>query len=257
MADGNTITISDGTNTVTYTHAAGQTVQDVLDAVNNDPNLKVDARLTADGRLQLEASGVNNVVIGGSASVGELSALGLVAGTTTSTLNTTRQALAQQFDSLREQIDTIARDAGFNGQNLLGGDVVTVTFNETGSARLAVSGSLLSAAVLGVNSAVSTGGNFQSDTDINGFLTSLDAAAATLRSTASSYGADLAVVGARETFIKDMSSLLTAGADNLVLADPNEEGVTLLALQTRRDLAVTSLSLASRGQSDALRLFGL
>ena len=104
---------------------------------------------------------------------------------------------------------------------------------------------------------VSNGGNFQADAEINAFLTSLDTATTTLRSKASSFGSSLAVVGTRETFIKSMSNLLTTGADSLVLADPNEEGAMLLALQTRRDLAVTSLSLASRGQSDVLRLFGL
>ena len=85
MDNGDTITVSDGTTTATYTHAGGQDVQDFLDAVNNTANLNVEASLTSDGRIQLEATGVNNVTIGGSASVGELSAIGLAAGTTTST----------------------------------------------------------------------------------------------------------------------------------------------------------------------------
>jgi hypothetical protein len=51
-----TITVSDGTTTATYTHAAGQDVQNFLDAVNNTANLNVEARLTSDGRIQLEAA---------------------------------------------------------------------------------------------------------------------------------------------------------------------------------------------------------
>ena len=145
MDNGDTITVSDGTTTATYTHAGGQDVQDFIDAVNNTANLNVEARLTSDGRIQLEATGVNNVTIGGSASVGELSAIGLAAGTTTSTTNSLRQALAQQFDSVRTQINQLAADAGFNGQNLLAGGTVSITLNETGSAAVTVSGSQVTA----------------------------------------------------------------------------------------------------------------
>ena len=126
MDNGDTITVSDGTTTATYTHAGGQDVQDFIDTVNNTANLNVEARLTSDGRIQLEATAVNNVTIGGSASVGELSAIGLTAGTTTSTSNSLRQALAQQFDSIRTQIDELAADAGFNGQNLLAGNTLSI-----------------------------------------------------------------------------------------------------------------------------------
>ena len=53
-----------------------------------------------------------------------------------------------------------------------------------------------------------------------------------------------------------MSNLLTTGAESLVAADINTEGAMLLALQTRRDLAVTSLSLAADADRTVLRLFG-
>ena len=38
-------------------------------------------------------------------------------------------------------------------------------------------------------------------------------------------------------------------------ADLNEEGANLLALQTRQQLGVTALSLASQSQQSVLRLF--
>ncbi len=49
----------------------------------------------------------------------------------------------------------------------------------------------------------------------------------------------------REEFTKDTIQTLTEGADKLTLADQNEEGAKMLALQTRLQLGVTSLSLAS------------
>ena len=44
-------------------------------------------------------------------------------------------------------------------------------------------------------------------------------------------------------------------ADNLVLADSNEEGAKLLALNTRQQLSQTALSLASQADQSVLRLF--
>ncbi len=256
MDDGDTITVSDGTTTATYTHAGGQDVQDVLDAVNNTPNLKVEARLTSDGRIQLEATGVNSVTIGGSASAGELSAIGLAAGTTTSSTNSLRQSLAQQFDSIRSQIGELAGDAGFNGQNLLAGSAVSITLNETGSAVATASGSLITAASLGIGAASGVGGNFQFDGAIEASIADLDTASASLQQMASSYGAALAVVSVRDDFTKSMSSLLTTGAEDLLAADLNYESVMLLALTTRRGLAMTSLSLAAEADKNALRLLG-
>ena len=48
---------------------------------------------------------------------------------------------------------------------------------------------------------------------------------------------------------------LQTGADNLVLADSNEEAANLLALQTRQQLSTTALSLASQADQNVLRLF--
>ena len=44
-------------------------------------------------------------------------------------------------------------------------------------------------------------------------------------------------------------------ADNLVLADTNEEGANMLALQTRQQLSTTALSLASQADQAVLSLF--
>jgi hypothetical protein len=256
MDNGDTITISDGTTTATYTHSGGKDVQDFIDAVNNTANLNVEARLTSDGRIQLEATGVNNVTIGGSASAGELGALGLTAGTTTSTSNSLRAALAQQFDSVRTQIDQLAADAGFNGQNLLAGGTLSINLNEDGSATAAISGSLVSASNLGIGPASGAGGNFQFDGDLEDFIANLDVASASLQQMSSSFSAQLSVVSVREDFTKGMSNLLTDGAERLVAADLDYESAMLLALKTRRDLAATSLSLAAEAEKTALRLFG-
>jgi flagellin len=255
MDNGDTITVSDGTTTATYTHAGGKDVQDFIDEVNNTANLNVEARLTSDGRIEIEATRVNTVTIAGSAAAGELSAIGLSAGTTTSATNSLRQSLAQQFDSVRTQINELASDASYNGQNLLAGSTVSITL--IGGAAATVSGTQVTASSLGIASASSAGGNFQFDGDIEDFIADLDVASAQLQQMSATYSAELSVVSLREDFTKEMASLLTDGAERLVSADMNDEGAMLLALKTRRDLATTSLSLAAEAEKTTLRLFGV
>lgn len=65
----------------------------------------------------------------------------------------------------------------------------------------------------------------------------------TLRDLAQRFGNSLTVVRVRGEFTKDLIDLLRAGADDLVLADQNEEAANILALQTRQQLAYQSLSI--------------
>jgi len=83
----------------------------------------------------------------------------------------------------------------------------------------------------------------------------LDAALSTLRSQASTFGSNLSVVQTRQDFTKALINTLETGAAGLILADTNEEGANLLALQTRQSLSSTALSLASQADQNVLRLF--
>ena len=51
-------------------------------------------------------------------------------------------------------------------------------------------------------------------------------------------------------------SIMSTGGDSLVLADSNEEGANMLALQTRQQLSTTALSLSAQADQAVLRLFG-
>ena len=64
-----------------------------------------------------------------------------------------------------------------------------------------------------------------------------------------------AAVQIRQDFTKAMINTLQSGADGLTLADLNQEGANLLALQTRQQLATTVLSLSARTDQAVLRLF--
>jgi flagellin-like hook-associated protein FlgL len=87
-------------------------------------------------------------------------------------------------------------------------------------------------------------------------LSSIDAALTKLRAQASAFGSTLTTVQTRQDFTKHLINVLQTGADNLVLADTNEEGANLLALQTRQSLSTTALSLANQSNQAVLKLFG-
>lgn len=254
-ANTDTITVSDGTLTSTFTAAAGaaDTVTNILAAINGGAaGATINATLTSDGKIQLTNLTGGNVVIGGTSSAGELASLGLTAGTTTGSANTTRTSLASQYNAIRSQIDQLATDSGYNGVNLLNGDNLSVVFNERGTSTQSISGVTFNSAGLGVAAA---GNNFQTDIDVTAALNNLTAALGSLRSQSVSFGSSLSVVQTRQDFTKSMVNTLQTGADNLVLADTNQEGANMLALQTRQSLSTTALSLAAQASQSVLRLF--
>ncbi|MEM8813656.1 MAG: flagellin [Pseudomonadota bacterium] len=254
------ITVTDGTDTVTFAIAATSTVQDLLDAINADANLDAFASLSADGSLNVESTltGGGTVTVGvtdvDTTTANDVTSLGLTVATATSTgtENTDRTSFATQFDELRTQINQLASDASYNGVNLLDGDSLTVFFNEDGTSSLGISGITFDATGLGISAATN---GFQDSGAISSALTDLDNALATWRTQSAAFGTNLSVVETRENFTKDLVNTLEVGADNLVLADTNEEGANLLALQTRQQLSSTALSLASQSDQNVLRLF--
>ncbi len=179
--------------------------------------------------------------------------VGLTNGTIASPINAERTALEAEFNNLLTQIDQLAGDASFNGNNLLQSDDLTVIFNEDGTSSLTISGVDFDSSGLGVSAAATNA--FQSDANIDTALAQLDTAISTLRTQASTFGSNLSAVEVRQDFTKELINVLETGAGGLTLADTNEEGANLLSLQTRQQLSSVSLSLASNAEQNVLRLF--
>jgi flagellin-like hook-associated protein FlgL len=215
----------------------------------------VTGSLTSNGDIQFTPTSSATVTIGGdTATLGDV---GLTAGTNTPvgtvvTANSTRANLQSQYNDLLTQIDQLAGDSSYNGINLLNGDNLKVTFNENGTSSLTIKGVKFDSTGLGL-SAVS-GNGFQDNNNINNTIGTLNSALTTLRSQAAGFGSNLSTVQTRQDFTKDLINTLQTGADNLVLADTNQEGANLLALQTRQQLAITSLSLASQSDQAVLKI---
>ena len=165
---------------------------------------------------------------------------------------TERSSYAAQFSTIREQIDGLALDANYKGTDLLDNDALTVKFNEDSSNSLTISGFSADSTSMGIAVAA---GNWATDTNITDAITDLDTASTSLRTESKNLSSNLAVVNTRLDFTSNMINTLTKGADNLTLADMNEEGANLLMLQTRQALSTTALSLASQAAQSVLRLF--
>jgi flagellin len=253
VTSGNTITISDGTTTATITSTGNVSVQQIINAVNNQ-GFNVNAELSANGSLSLEATGANSITIGGTATPTELGHFGLATGTTAAgSVNATRSSLATQYNQVLTQIDQLASDSGFNGVNLLGGQSLQVVFNVSRTSSLALSGVTFNSAGLGLSQSAS---NFQTNTSLANAAGQLTTSLSTLQNQAASFGTNLSVIQIRQSFTTATINTLQTGASNLTLADTNQEGANLLALQTRQSLAETALSLAAQSQNSVLRLFG-
>ncbi|MHC8509126.1 MAG: flagellin N-terminal helical domain-containing protein [Rhodospirillales bacterium] len=96
----------------------------------------------------------------------------------------------------------------------------------------------------------------EGDTDaINLVIDELDSALTTLRANAATLGANVALLQTRLDFTEDYVNTLEAGAGKLTLADINEEGANLLALQTRQQLGISALSFAGQAEQSILALF--
>jgi len=172
--------------------------------------------------------------------------------TSTVAVNTDRQKYALQFNEILTQIDNLAKDAGYKGINLLRMNTLTVIFNEDRSSQIEVKGTDASSVGLMLDEAVN---NWQTNEDIETSIRQTEEAISSLRIMASDYGNYYSIVQNRQSFTKSLVNVLTEGADNLTLADMNEESANMLALQTRQQLAINSLSLASQAAQGVLQLF--
>jgi len=143
-------------------------------------------------------------------------------------------------------------------QVIAAGASITLTV----SSNLEASGTVLvtGATTAGVSVTVGTvTGRYVVDStlsdQINALVNSLDTALTTLRTKSQTLGANVALLQTRLDFTTSYVNTLQGGADKLTLADLNEEGANLLALQTRQQLGISALFFAGQAEQGILALF--
>jgi flagellin len=242
-----------------------QTVDQLVAAINASAQLSSSVKASnSGGNLSLQNLTTTAITVDGltaAAVTGKSSDTQTLAAGSGGGLSTVRQGLLTQFNDLRTQIDNAATDAGYNGINLLNGDILKLNFNENGTSSISVQSKDSSGNKFAVNStnlgiSAGTTGQFSDNAQLDTLGQNLTDALTTLRTTGSSFGSSLSIVQTRQDFTKSMVNTLQTGADNLVLADTNQEGANLLALQTRQSLSTTALSLSAQSDQAVLQLFG-
>ena len=160
------------------------------------------------------------------------------------------EAYSKQFDTILGEYDKLIADASYQGINLLKGGRLNVTFNETRSHRFTVQGADISSEALGIRTA-----EWENMADVEKALSEIQGAISTLRDLSTELGNNYQIIQTRQNFTDALIDVLETGSDNLVLADMNEESANYLALQTRQQLAINSLSLAAQSAQSILSLF--
>jgi flagellin len=222
-----------------------KSTDELVSEINKNVDLKGFVRASNDnGKLRIENLSTQ--------------ALDVTQGTTASEIagNSVRADLANQFNELRDQLDKLSDDASFNGINLLRGDKLKITFNETGTSSIDIQSKgedAVNAANLKLSTTL-TAKDLDSDAGIDAFLDQVKGALNSVRSQASSFGSNLSIVQNRQDFTKSMINTLETGAGNLTLADMNQEAANMMALQTRQSLGTSTLSMANQADQSILQL---
>lgn len=273
------LVLTSGSGATASITTSGQSLATIAAAINSSTGFSAQivdgATGTAAGvkRLEIRATGghtlslaagtatdffiLNNGGTGGAVAQTGAGAAYVAAATIASTANPLDMvALENQYRTVRSQIDALVTDTGYQGTNLLNGDTLNVQFNETNSSKLAITGVTFNTTGLGLSfSATGATESFLTSANITTAISQINSSLNTLRAAASTFGNNLNIVQARQDFTTNLVNNLKAGSDLLTLADTNEEGANLLALQTSQQLGIQALSLASQANQSVLRLF--
>lgn len=178
-----------------------------------------------------------------------------LAASDTSLDTTSRSALKNDFDSIRDQITKTLSNATFNGINLVDGtnSSIAALANATGTSTITVAGQNLSLG--GSIVSVGTTASFSTATSASNLLTTIDDSINNVSAALAKLGTSSKALDNHASFVGKLQDSLTAGIGNLVDADMAKESAKLQALQTKQQLGIQALSIANQSTSTVLSLF--
>ena len=230
-------------------------------------NLAALINQTTESGTDIDADEVNGAIITLSVSGADMVATDVVVAAadtdvyTESTIANAGSATAEekanlvaQYATLMSQLDDLVDDSNYKGTKLLkDGSSYNLTVDFTDSNSLSLAG--FDASVSGLDLQSTATSDWASSANATTDVGLLEAAKDTLTIEASDLSSSLSTIRARQNFTEAMMNTLETGADNLTLADMNEEGANMLMLQTQQALGVNTLSMAAQSAQAVLRLF--
>ena len=167
-----------------------------------------------------------------------------------------KAALSDEYKSLRDQIDTIANNATFDGVNLIS----TTSVNSASIKAIANADATATIDIDHVDLSKSNAKIAATLTSLTGTVNSADVkevedAIQDISSALSKLGTGAKALDTHMTNVMKLQDTLDAGVGNLVDADLAKESARLQALQTKQQLGVQALSIANQSSSSLLGLF--
>lgn len=186
-------------------------------------------------------------------------ALGKIREASNSSDPAIQSRLADEFNGLLDQMQTAVADASIEDKNLLmgNGNDLTVIFDETESAKLHVKAVDYSNifAPEGLNLSKATNG-FSTEAERNELTERIDAALKKIEADLGNFAQAKNLIEDREQFSKTLAGVFLNAGNELTVANLDDEGAKLLALQTRQQIALEAQSFSNNADRDILRLFG-
>ncbi|GAB4141615.1 MAG: flagellin [Sphingomonadales bacterium] len=167
-----------------------------------------------------------------------------------------RDALREDFESLRDQITTMVNNAEFNGTNLINGGSDNVVAITNADATQTISVSHQTLALGGTNVTLSVSASFASAAEAQSLIATIDSSIENVSSVMTVFGAGSRSMELQRTFVDKLSDTIETGIGNLVDADLARESAKLQALQVKQQLGVQALSIANGQPQIILNLFG-
>ena len=167
-----------------------------------------------------------------------------------------KQALSDEYTSLRDQIDTIANNATFDGVNLISrpsvnSSSIKAIANADATATIDIAHVVLSKSNTKIAATLTTLTGAVGSADVK----AVEDAIQDVSSALSKLGTGAKALDTHMTNVMKLQDTLDAGVGNLVDADLAKESAKLQALQTKQQLGVQALSIANQSSSTLLGLF--
>lgn len=238
------------TASATAAQTEGVTVKSFMDQINSSVE-GVSASINDSGKLVITSEDGADLLI---QDVSGTAAQNLGIKGVATNGSETRANYASQFDDVLTQVNELIAndDSSYQGVNLLNGDDLTVNFNASRTSTLTVEGQVMNTQGLGLTTSAN---NWEDANSMQSSLSQVESALASIEEVSSGFAQNLSTIQTRQDFTENMVNILTTGADELTLADMNEEAANMLALQTRQQLATNALSLSSQSAQSVLSLF--
>lgn len=179
-----------------------------------------------------------------------------VAGADEGLDQSSRDALAQDFEALRDQVTTITANATFNGTNIIdaGTDRIVAITSPDAAQKISISHENLTLG--GGNITITAAQSITTLATAQTAVTAIDASLTAVNASLTRFGAGGTTLEAQRTFATKISDTIEVGIGNLVDADLARESARLQSLQVKQQLGVQALSIANAAPQSILNLFG-